>query len=1165
MENRIVNEKMNSRLPLLLYPKIYRIMKLTFLLIILGILQVKATGWGQDISLSVDRAPLKEVFQQIREQSGYDFIYTTELIKQSRPVTLHVSGLPVLEVLDLCLADQPFTYLIENNTIILRKKKMVRITDFLRPKDFITYPSTVPADTTTGTVKDESGEPLIGVNIQVKGTNQGTATDFDGRFELLDVAEHAVLILSYVGYQPMEVPVEGRAHIEVTMAEDVAKLEELVVVGYGTQESSKVASSVSQVSGEELAVDKRSVTSIQSALVGSLPGLRGLNSTGRPGSAPGFSIRGPSTLNNSNILVIIDGFEGSLSDLDPQSVENVSILKDAAAVAIYGARGANGVMLVTTIDANKKEGFEVSYTNSFSIQTPSDLPGTLNSSELMEFENIAVTGAPDGGGNSSAPYSLEDIERARQGFYPETVWPKELYDSQAGQQSHNLAIKGGTGNTRYLINTSFLNQKGLVIGADDFKRINLRLKIESDINDWFRIGTNALISNRVTTSTPADGGNGLLGSPFFPVKTEDGLWVDKGSPGNPNPIAQAASGSYNKQIRDVYNVQGFIRLSPLKGLNIEQKVSIIKTNQNQRDWNNVYDYVALNLSDPDSYTNPESPNRIYSFGSPDSRSVYLYSFNGYTLRSLSTLNYDKSFRSHNVEVLLGFQSEQGENGAFETARQGFLLDNLVDLSLGQRIDNQLGGGIGNNSSRGGNARTLSFFGRLNYDYRGKYLAEVSFRRDGSSNFLENNQWAFFPAIALGWNIAEEPFLNRARFLDKFKLRASYGRAGDDSGVGRRVIQLVNLNNTGYPLGGVIQPSLSLSAPASRNLKWETSTTFNIGTDISLWSGKLQIVPEYFITHRKDILDEVITPVEFGFGNVPANLYAVKSWGWEIMLSHRNSIGELNYTISSNLTSYDNEITDLAGRSFPNFAVGQSINNRFGFETDGFFNSQAEIENHVGPDGETLIDQSNVGGAYVGGFKYIDQPTIDTDGDGRPDVGDGVINGADRVILERNSATNLNFGLSLGASFKRFSLVARFYGAFDRNQWWNGADAHEPFLNGTNAFIYQLNYWRPDNQNAFFPVPQGNGIQGYSSEVSHLIFDNEFIKLQNITLSYDFSNHIIDRLRIVKGLGLLVSFENLGTIWTNSPVAKYNWDPELGVGSVAYPLPLTFSAGINVKF
>lgn len=1146
-------------------------MKLSVLIFFSTLLSIQAhDSYSQEtrISLHMADVSVERLLEEIESSTEFRFVYRLKDVDLDRRVSIQVEKETIEMILNRIFKGTMTGYeIIDRQVFLLERRRRVRDNpvELLPPNFGFKKMMPIPADTLRGTVVDESGAPLIGVNVQVKGTNKGAATDFDGRFEMVNVDDNAVLVVSYLGYGTKEVLLEGRSYLTIELQVDAETLDELVVVGYGTQESSKVVSSISQVSGEDLAIDKRSVTSLQSALIGSLPGLRGFNSNGRPGSAPGFSIRGASTLNNSNILIIVDGFEGSLSDLAPQTIESVSILKDAAAVAIYGARGANGVMLVTTKGADKKEGFEVSYTNNFSIQTPSDLPGTLNSLQLMEFENIAVTGKADGGGNTSAPYSLDDIERAKQGFYPETIWPEELYNSQAGQQSHNLAIKGGTGSTGYLINASYLNQKGLVIGADDFKRINLRLKIASDVTDWISIGANALISNRITTSTPADGGNGLLGSPFYPVKSEDGLWVDKGSPGNPNPIAQAASGSYNKVIRDIYNVQGFIKLNPVKGLDIEQKVSIIKTNQNRRDWNNVFDFVALDLSDPDSYTNPESPNRIYSFGSPDSRRVYRYSFNGYSLRSLSTLNYKNSFESHNIGVLLGFQSEQGENGTFETARTGYLLDNLIDLSLGQQIDDQIGGGIGNNSSRGGNATTLSFFGRLNYDYQGKYLAEVSFRRDGSSNFLENNQWAFFPAVALGWNIAEEPFLKSARFLDKLKLRVSYGRAGDDSGVGRRVTQLVNLDNTGYPFGGVIQPRLFLGAPASRNLKWETSTTFNIGTDISLWRGKLQIVPEYFVTQRKDILDEVITPVEFGFGNVPANLYAVKSWGWEILLSHRNSIGGLNYTMSANLTNYDNEITDLAGRSFPDFNVGQSINDRFGFETDGFFNSQEEIDNYVSSDGSTIIDQSDVGGAFVGGYKYTDQPTIDSDDDGQPDIGDGVINGDDKVILERNSATKLNFGFSLGVNYKNFSLLTRFYGAFDRNQWWNGAGAHEPFLNGTNAFNYQLNYWRPDNHDAFFPVPKGNGIQGYDSDVSHLIRDNEFIKMQNVTLSYDFAQSIIEKLKIVKGLGVLISIENIGTVWTNSPVFDYGWDPELGVGSVDYPLPLTFSLGINVKF
>jgi len=1018
--------------------------------------------------------------------------------------------------------------------------------------------------TISGVVTDNTGIPLPGVSVFIKGTTKGTFTDFDGKYTL-KVDAGQVVEFSYIGFKSQLVTVGDSTTYNISLKEDAAQLDEVVVVGFGTQSSRKVVSSISNTTGKDLGVSTRPVTNIQTSLIGSMPGLRGFNPNGRPGAAPTFRIRGNSSLNGTNILVIIDGFEGSLSDLNPQNIDKVSILKDAAAVAVYGARGANGVMVVTTKSGQRNQKMSISYNSNVAIQQPSDLPGTLSALELIEFENFAVTGDPTGGGNPGAPYSPAVRDLALNGFYPETVWPNELYKNSADQQSHSLTVQGGGKKASYLMNANYLTQNGLVVGPDNFKRIGLRLKLDADINDWLTVGSNVLISNRVNKTTPAAGGDGLLGSPFFPVKTVDGMFVDKGSPGNPNPIAQALSGTFYKTATDAANIQAYIKINPLKGLTIEERVSVVKTNANARSFDNVFDFVSLDLEDPDSYINPDSPNRSYSIGNTDARRLLLTSSTRYSIKSLTTVKYNRKFGAHNFNALLGFQSEKGESESFRTGRTGFLLDNLLSLNLGEQIDTRIGGGIGNTSAIGGNATTLSYFGRLNYDYKGRYLVEAVFRYDGSSNFLDSNQYGFFPALALGWNIAEEGFMSSANFVDKFKLTTSYGETGDDAGVGRRVTQLVNLDVTGYPIGGEIQPRLFLGNPASRDLQWETARTFNVGLDFSLWQGKFQLKSEYFDTNRFDILSTVTTPVEFGLGNVPANLYAVNSWGWEFEFSHENNIGDVKYWVNANLTNYDNEITDLAGREFPNFAEGQSINDRFGFVTDGFFDNQEEIDAHLQEDGVAPINQSNVGGTRIGGYKYVDQLTVDTNNDGIPDAGDGVINGDDKVILDRNSATNLRIGGSLGMSYKGLTLSTRFYGALDRKQWWNGANAHEPFLNGTNAFDYQLNYWSPDNPNAFFPTPVGNGIQGYDSNVSHLMYDNEFIKIQNITLSYDFGKSILDKLNAFEALNISLSMENVGTVWTNSPTRPYGWDPELSVGYVEYPLPLTTSISVNVKF
>jgi len=1135
-------------------------MKLSILFILVTFFSLKANdSYAQraKITLEYNNIRIGQIIDEIESKTEFQFVYKIEDVDLDRIISIGVNNEKIDDILNQIFKNTRTTFNVNDRRIYLLKRMDTTV---LIPNKVV-YSSPVLQEIISGSITDKDGNPLPGANIVEKGTNNGVTADFDGNFSIEVANKNITLVVSYIGYATKEFPINGNTTVSIILEESAAGLDEVIVVGFGKQSSRKVVSAVAQVSGEQLQVDERPVTSIQSALVGSIPGLRGFNANGRPGSAPGFAIRGNSSLNNTNILVIIDGFEGSLSDVNPQSIESVSILKDAAAVAVYGARGANGVMLVTTKETRRGESLSISYSLNTSIQSPRELPKTLNSLELMEFENFAVTGDPAGGN----PYSAVALELARNGFYPETVWPEELYNNSAGQQSHNLAISGGSEKTGYLINASYLDQKGLVIGADNFKRLNLRLKLDTDIGKWLTVGTNTLITNRITNQTPANGGNGLLGSPFYPVRSIDGLWVDKGSPGTANPIAEAASGSFVRADRDALNVQLYAQLKPFKGLVFEQRVSLLKTNENTRDWNNVYDFVTLDFSDPDSYSNPESASRSYSNGSADARRLRVSSFNEYSFKSLSTLNYEWSNNVHSMKVLLGFQSEQGENEYVIAGRTGFLLDNVIDLSLGQAPDVGIGGGIGNASSRGGNATTLSYFGRLNYDYKGRYLAEVSFRRDGSSNFLDNNKWAFFPAVAFGWNVAEEAFMKEINFIDQFKLRGSYGKSGDDSGVGRRVVQLVNLDVTGYPIGGAIQPSLNLGSPASRDLKWETATTLNVGLDFSLWSGKLQVNSEYFVTDREDILDEVITPIEFGLGNVPANLYAVKSWGWELSATHKNNIGAVSYWLSGNITGYDNEITDLAGREQVNFAVGQSINDWFGYKTDGFFDSQQELDSYVQDDGVTPVDQSNVGGTYLGGYKFVDQLTVDTNDDGIPDAKDGVINGDDRIILKQNSDTNLNIGFNLGVSYKGLSLSARFYGALDRKQWWSGADAHEPFLNGTNAFDYQLNYWRPDNPDAYFPVPQGNGIQGYSSDISHLIFDNEFIKFQNITLGYEFDRELLQRIGFLSGLNFSLSFENLGTVWTNSPVRENGWDPELGIGNVDYPLPFTTSLGINLKF
>ncbi|MCG9793119.1 SusC/RagA family TonB-linked outer membrane protein [Flavobacterium algicola] len=1015
-------------------------------------------------------------------------------------------------------------------------------TDIIENKNTVAYVG-VQQLRVSGVIKDSKGLTLPGANIIEKGTTNGVQTDIDGKFTINVSKPNAVLIVSYIGFKSKEVPVGNQSTVNITLTENQSQdLDEVIIVGYGKTSTKKLTSSVSQITNKELGLSDRPVTNLQSALVGALPGLNGFNSSGSPGSSPTLSIRGNSTLSSGGVLVIVDGFEGSVSDLDPSTVQSVSVLKDASAVAIYGARGANGVLLITTKDTKRNSKLAVNFNSSFSLQTPSTLPTTLNSSQLMNFTNVASPGT----------YTQENLDLAASGFYPDTNWADELYKNSATQYSNSLSITGGSENSSYLLSASSLSQEGLVIGADQFKRLNLRFKLDTDINSWLTVGTNTLISNKLTNSTPAIGGSDLQGLPFYPVKTADGLWAYKGSSGQANAVAYGDSGSFAENDNDYLNLQLYAKAKLAKGLTFEERISYTKQKYNTRDWTNVYDYVTLDFADPDSYTNPDSANRSYTVGSEDSRQLTLTSYSKYTLKTFSSLNYELKKGNHSFDAMVAFQSEEGEAESFYASRTGFTFDNIIDLDLGQTnsTDN---GGLGNGSFRGDNDRYLSYFGRINYDYKGKYLASFTFRNDGSSNFLEDRQYHTFPALSLGWNIGEENFLKESKVVDLLKLRASYGQSGDATGVGRAVTQLITYDVTGYPIGGTIAPRLYLGTPASRDLQWETSTVLNMGVDVNLWRGKFKMNADYFINQRDDILANVVTPTEYGFGNVPGNAYAVKSWGWELNLGHENNIGNVKYWLAGNLTSYNNEITDLAGNESISQAVGQSLNNRVGYVTDGFFSSQEDIDNYVTADNSTTISQSAVGGSYIGGFKYVDQN------------GDGVVNSDDRVILDSNSDTNLRLGFNLGLEYKNLSLTARFYGALDRNIFLNGTEAYQPFLNGSNAYSYHLDYYSDTNQNALFPTPTTSALQTYSASVSHLIQNAEFVKLQNVTLSYAFDRKTLDKIKFINGLSLSLSAENLGVIWTNSPLYKYGWDPEMATGSVSYPLPLTTSLSINVKF
>ncbi|MCK5105531.1 MAG: SusC/RagA family TonB-linked outer membrane protein, partial [Cyclobacteriaceae bacterium] len=624
----------------------------------------------------------------------------------------------------------------------------------------------------------------------------------------------------------------------------------------GTQKNRTVSVAVAQVDSEELEISNRPLPNVQQSLIGAVPGLIINQTSGRLGQSMDIKVRSVSALQDRNALVLIDGFEGSIDDVNPADIESVSVLKDAAATAIYGARSANGVVLITTKNTKRNDKLSLTYNFNQSIQKPAQTAELANSVEFIEFSNEAtlvetLRNDPDRDPSTiSLPFSDEELARAQSGFYPDTKWVDEVYSKNAGQSSHNITVAGGSEKTGYFINLGYLNQNGLVAGSENLKRYNIRVKLDTDITKWLTIGTNVSNVVRNTNNVPVSEGNAIRGRPFFPVQLEDGTYVDKGAAGGePNPVGRSASGSYVKEQRDALNLQMYAQIKPMDNLVFEGRISYTKDNNFIDIWNTPYEFAILDME-----LNQVGEN-IPVIGAD--RNLLFRSRKIYKLNTLVTARYDEQFNEvHNLNVLLGFQAQDGESIMVEAERFNYILPTLQDLQLGQEIN-----GFGNSSARGDNRTTVSYFTRLAYDFQGKYLAEFNFRADASSNFGPNNQWGYFPAVSVGWNVADEGFMSNLSFVDIFKIRASWGLNGDDGSI--NAVEKVDFNPSGVSFGGVVLPTLNLGDAINPDLKWETSEKTNLGLDFTLWQGKLGVNAEYFIDKRRDIITPLLTSVEGG--------------------------------------------------------------------------------------------------------------------------------------------------------------------------------------------------------------------------------------------------------------------------------------------------------------
>ncbi|MDR1153550.1 MAG: TonB-dependent receptor [Bacteroidales bacterium] len=937
----------------------------------------------------------------------------------------------------------------------------------------------------TGTVTDETGQPMPGVSIQVKGTLTGTVSDAEGKYSIHAPSREAVLVFSFVGYAVQELPAGDRREISITLVEDNRLLEEVVVVGYGVQKKSNLTGSVAVVKAE--ALETRPVSSISAALAGQMPGVTTIQRSGQPGVQTGsITIRGKNTLNAASPLVIVDGVPGSMNDIPMEDIVGISVLKDAASSAIYGVQAANGVILITTRRGRKDERTKVSYSGNVAWVQPTTRLKFLGSGDYAMLYNEATLNENP---NATLRWTDAEVKKFYDGSdpanYPNTDWYRETFKSHSWEQSHYLSVNGGSEKTAYNASLQYLNQGGLV-DACNYQRFNGRINLDSQISPWFAAGMN-LAAFRGIRKDGWDSFSALLQysnriSPTEPVYKNG----DFNYPVS-NPVAHEGASGFQRFITQqllgtVYGTINFLPNLSLKG---------VFSVRNQAD---NYDGFKKHLT--------------YSTFDSGMREGYdrHYSQNHYTMQVLA--NYHESWGNHNFAALGGFEQYLYTYKYTEASRKGGGNDELTE-SL-----NTLDASSQANSDGGRELARRSFFGRLQYNYDSKYLAEANFRCDASSIFPEKNRWGLFPALSAGWVVSREDFLSGVRWLSNLKLRAGWGQTGNEEVKSNDVYpSIATYAYDRYVFAKSVYSTIRESRYVNPDLKWATVTNYELGIEASVLNHMLSMELALYKKQTRDML--LYLPVTAVLGMVPfaQNAGKVENKGFDLNLSHQNSIGrDWKYNVYVTLAYVKNRITDMAGTEGADpsnskywFLEGHPIGSYYGYKANGFFNTDEELKN----------EPKRTGSEKLGDIKYVNL---------NPKDGNKIDAANDRTVIGQDFPS-WTTGLGAGATYRNIDFYCFFQGAFDVDVYTENEMAFA-FFNGAKVLKRHLDRWTPDHHQASYPRITRSSQTNFQPS-SFWLQNASYVRLKNVSLGYTLPKAWIGKLGLEK-VYVYLSGENLLT-------------------------------------
>lgn len=1070
------------------------------------------------VTIRADNLPVREIIQQIENQTSYLFVYNNK-VDLSRKTTLNESGISVTKVLTRIFDHSDITYVLEGNNILLMKKNVAG------------------QKSIAGTVKDANGEPIIGANITEKGKNNGTISDINGTFSLNLSDDKAVLVVSYIGYVTKEVPVGNRSDFQIVMQESSEALDEVVVVGYGTERKVNVIGSIAQVSGEKL--HTRPTPMLSNALTGQMAGVTVIQRSGRPGQGGGqIRVRGVGSFggedNKSDALVLVDGIPGNLNHLNAEDIESISVLKDASTAAIYGSRAANGVILVTT-KTGKDGKISVNYNGYVGFNTATELPEFVDTWQYASLYNEAV---------GKEIYTADEIQKLKDGsdpdHYSNSRYLDEVFSRKGLQHGHNLTVNGGNTKNKYMISFGYMRQNGLV-KKNDYTRYNARVNLVNEIVPRLKLTTR--LSGTYGERNEPSGGSPEVGKAMMSMielaLRHPGIWPTVLTDGTYGP-GPDLSGTPPRRI-------------PSKSFYTNPQFSV---NANLRlDYNPIDD---LNLAAIGAYTYTNAEEKDYRSSEISAPSLLIHKMTKTIYKTFqATVDYNKTIGNHSFGLLAGYSWEQQDYTDLNGSRDKFPGNDLLYLNAGSP-DNQ-------KASGSGNAWALqSLFGRIKYNFGERYLLESTLRYDGSSRFPENRKYGFFPSLAMGWRISEESFVKdnpSLGWITNLKLKTSWGRLGNQN-IGNYPYQSVYELGQNYPFGEIYNQGAAIKTATDPTIKWEETETIDGGFESVLWNGLLSFNMTYFYRKTYDILYKPGASVSsvLGLKISEMNTGKLKNQGLEFEVGHRNKIGNVSYNINANLTIIRNKLLTLGvgnvdqlngmvGNGSDLF-VGQPIQMYYGYLTDGVFLDQADIE--------SWYDQSKITPAIQPGdirYKDISGP------DGVPD---GIVDpNYDRVPLG-SRIPKYTFGLNAGAEYKGFDVSVLIQGVAGVKGLLENYAGYAFRQNG-NIQVWQAEgRFDPENPTRYPAYPRleelSNTVGPNIQTSDFWILDASYVRLKNVQLGYSLPKKMMKAARL-GSLRVYVQAENPFT-WKKY---RKGWDPEINTGGQWYPILATYTFGVNFNF